>query len=190
MNTIFKKFATGTAAFALMTTVFATGVMAEGTNKSKPVEANIQGGIFAISEVNADNFGTVTLEGKKQKAEGASIEFIVTDATGLGNGWSISAHADPFTNGEKELEEGFLTIGTPVVKIEGEGSSDSESITTNGGRINAESPLKILNARTDGGMGSYKVTLPSMELDLMPKEVYAGKYSSMVKLTLTTEITE
>ncbi|WP_422122779.1 WxL domain-containing protein [Planococcus sp. X10-3] len=183
MTTIFKKFATGTAALALMTTVFATGAMADD------VQSTITGGNMNITGVSASTFGdAVTLDGSTQTVTGAAIStFNVTDARGTGAGWNVAVSATPFLHNSntKTLSAGSLTLAAPEVTKIDTNSSAETTVTPASGPIDGGS-VKVLSAEADGGMGSYTISAMAMSLELKPKEVYAGTYTSTVNVELTT----
>jgi hypothetical protein len=189
MTTVFKKFATGTAALALMTTVFASTTMAADSD----INAAITGtDSVTISEIGAGTGFTPTkLTGKTVTINSDSFgSFEVTDARGTGAGWDISISAEPFTNtaapeGKQALSTGSLTLSAPTVGLGDDNSSPINTITTNGGAVD-NSSVSMLRAETNGGMGTYKITGMPMQLKLMPKEVYAGTYTSTVTVSLTT----
>ena len=186
MTTVFKKFATGSAVLALMTTVFATGALADDSD----VTTNITGTeSVVLTPIAASSFGAaVTLDGTTQTVTGAAIgTFDVTDARGTGAGWDIAVSATPFlhdTNG-KSLSPGSLTLDAPVVEVNDSNSSPTTSVATLGGAID-NGAVTILSAGTDGGMGGYTISPMAMELELKPKEVYEGTYTSTVTVALTT----
>lgn len=183
MTTMFKKFATGTAALVLMTTAFTTAAMAED------VTTTITGtGSVALSSVSASSFATaVTLDGTTQTVTGAAIgTFDVTDARGTGAGWNVAVSATPFAQvGGKSLSPGSLTLTAPVVGFLDPNSSPLDTLTPLGGTIDGGS-VKVLSAAVDGGMGGYRIDPMAMQLELKPKEVYAGTYTSTVTVALTT----
>ena len=191
MTTIFKKFATGTAALALMTTVFATGVLAD------EVQTTITGDDMTISAVTASSFATaIVLDGTTQTATDAAIStFEVIDPRGTGAGWNVAVKATQFlhnSNG-KSLSAGSLTLAAPTVTKIDPNSSEATTVTPAGGTIDSNVEgysVKILsaaaNAEVGAGMGGYTISPMAMELELKPKEVYAGTYTSTVTVALTT----
>lgn len=185
MTTIFKKFATGTAVLALMTTVFATGAMAE------EVQTTITGGTMTISTVSASSFAeAITLDGSTQTVTGAGINtFDVTDARGTGAGWNVAVSATAFSHdtNSKTLSPGSLTLTAPSVSLIDPNSSPIDTVTPAGGTIDGGS-VTVLSAAADvdAGMGSYTISPMAMSLELKPKEVYAGTYTSTVTVALTT----
>lgn len=184
MNSFFKKIATGTAALALTTTVFASSAFAAETSTV------ITGEDVTITNTTADAFPGVTLDGTTKTITASLSNFDVTDARGTGTGWNVAIEATPFNNptapaGKSTLSTGSLNLMAPTVIKNDEGSSDLNTITTAGGNIDAGS-VKVLSAAENGGMGSYNASANGMTLTLLPKEVYAGTYTSNITVTLTT----
>jgi len=185
MNSIFNKLVTGTAVLALSITVFASNSMAAETG----VNAQITGTDLTLSVIEATAFDAVTLDGTIQTGTGALINsFNVTDARGTGAGWDVAVSSTQFTNPATTtvLSAGSLTLGAPNV-TEGDGSSAASDIVSEGGNIDndAATPVTILSAGTDEGMGSFTVDSIPMTLTLLPKEVYAGTYTSTVTVAFT-----
>lgn len=181
MTTMFKKFATGSAALALTVTVFAGTTLAAETG----VNSTITGGELKLSAISATAFEETLLDGKIQNSTASIQPFTVTDARGTGTGWDVSITATAFTNPEapKALSANTLTIAEPTVS-EGEGSSLAANLAKLGGAID-NGPVKVLTAATAEGMGTFEVDAIPMTLNLKPSEVYAGTYSTTVSVTLT-----
>lgn len=182
MTTIFRKFATGTAALALMTTVFAGTTLAADTG----VDSTITGGNLELSAISATAFSGTTLNGEIQEDTTASIQpFTIKDARGTGTGWNLSISATPFTNpvAPKALSPNTLTIAAPATEAV-TGSSLAADLAALGGAIDNGS-VKVLTAEVNEGMGTFNIASIPMALNLKPSEVYAGKYSTTVSVTLT-----
>jgi len=184
MTTMFKKFATGTAALALMTTVFAsTTLAAEGTSTTeiKGTES------VTLTGVSTSNFDTVQLDGTTQTTTAKLDITSIIDARGTGDGWNVTVKAAPLSQGENGnvLSENKLTLALPAVQKVDVGSSEVSTITTKGGNIDNANGVNILTAQDNGGMGSFTIDPIPMTLTLLPKEVFAGNYSTTVSVELT-----
>lgn len=186
MTTIFKKFATGTAALALMTTVFAGSTLAADNDVTTQINGKEN---VDITTISATSFGeAILLDGTTQTLKGAAIDtFNVVDARGTGTGWNVAVTASPFKHesNEKSLSANSLTLAAPTVELIDKNSSAAITVSPQGGTIDGAS-VKILSAGLEGGMGGYTISPMLMELELKPKEVYAGKYTSTVTVALTT----
>lgn len=185
MNSFFKKLVTGTAVLALSMTAFASASLAEDTSTSTV----ITGGTLNYTGITATNFEGIVLNGAIQTVAAQIDAFTITDPSGTGAGWDIAVSASQFNNPLTPtlLSAESLTIAAPTV-TEGEGSSVASDIASLGGGIdnNLTTPVTILSADTAEGMGSYSVGAIPMTLTLVPKEVYAGTYTSTITATLTT----
>lgn len=194
MTTIFKKFATGTAALALMTTVFATGAMAadSDTNTQK---VDIGGGLFSVvieeqtlGFKNSETQEAISVEsplvlnGKVQNLE-TSMNFEIVNPQGNGEAWEVSVSATPFATaeGEKQLGSDALTFTNGKI-TPGEGASIQPILVSE----NLEPQTITFSANANEGMGTYTVADLAMNLELKPSEVYAGKYTSTVTVQLVT----
>lgn len=192
MTTIFKKFATGTAALVLMTTVFTTTSMAATDDVTTEITGTESPEI--VGTISANSFvGPFELTGKDQEITGAAINaFAVTDARGNGAGWQVTVQASQFKDATdvenvKTLTTDALLLSAPEVSKEKEalGSSDLETITRLGGNIGV-SPVKVLSAAEGGGMGTFDISAMGLKLNLLPKDVYEGNYTSTVTVSIIT----
>ena len=64
---------------------------------SDDTTANLTGGSLSITNPTAADFTPVTLNGLAQNTPAALEAFSVTDATGSGLGWHVTAQASTFT---------------------------------------------------------------------------------------------
>ncbi|WP_019415120.1 WxL domain-containing protein [Paenisporosarcina sp. TG20] len=181
MNSVLKKLVTGTAVLALSMTAFASSSFA--------TTSEITGGSLSYTGITTTNFPAITLDGKTQSITAQIDTFDITDARGTGAGWNVSVSASQFsqTAGANPLALGALLLDEPTVseKAGVEGSSNPASITKLGGKIDLAA-VKILSAAVSTGMGTYTVPAIPMTLTLMPKEIYAGTYTSTITATITS----
>ena len=196
MNTMFKKFATGTAALALMTTVFASTTMAADTTTT------ITPGDFKTSEITVSPFkdstsGTAVdisaglkLTGTTQTLTTAIDVFDIIDASGSGSGWKVNVSATQFSQGGTTpnlLTTGALKLtSSPTITALDDNSDAAANIVKAQPASIDGSDVKLLSAPAGEGQGSYQVAALPLELTLKPSEVYAGTYNSTVTVTLTT----
>ncbi|WP_017381812.1 WxL domain-containing protein [Paenisporosarcina sp. TG-14] len=180
MNSIFKKLVTGTAVLALLMTAFASASLA--------ATSEVTGGSLGDSGITATNFEAVTLDGTTQTVTAQINSFTITDATGSGAGWNVSVAATQFMDGTglKPLAAGALGLAAPAVTLVEDNSDPISTITTSSGIIDNGVAVEILSAALNGGKGSYSIASIPMTLTLMPKEVYAGTYTSTITTSLTT----
>ncbi|QBP41962.1 WxL domain-containing protein [Paenisporosarcina antarctica] len=182
MNSIFKKLVTGTAVLALSMTAFASASLA--TDSSTEITGT---SLPTLSPVVTSSFNSITLDGKTQVVTAKINTFDVTDATGTGNGWNVTVSATQFTQaaGANPLATGALSLAAPVVNEKELGSSNFANITKSTvGLIDVVTPLTLLTALAGEGMGTYTVSDIPMTLTLLPKEVYAGTYTSTITTTI------
>ncbi|WKA58331.1 WxL domain-containing protein [Planococcus shenhongbingii] len=188
MTTVFKKFATGIAVVALLTTGVASGAMASPVTKD--ITTNITGTTNPVfSEISATSFTTpFALNGKDQVMTGAAINgFTVTDARGTGAGWNVTVKASQFEDKVlgRTLTTDALSLSAPTVTkaVGALGSSDPRTITTAGGNIGV-TDIRVLSAAKDGGMGTFDVSAMDLSVNVLPKDVLAGDYTSTVTVSI------
>jgi hypothetical protein len=96
--------------------------------------------------------------------------------------------AAPLTNADDyALPANSLNMSAPSVSAE-EGSSDSGTIATQEGDIDtgSETGVNILSAQADEGMGTFTLSDTNLSLDLQPKDVKEGTYTSTVTFSLVS----
>lgn len=106
----------------------------------------------------------------------------ITDATGTGAGWTLSASADPFTNTENAhtLPADALTMLASNVSAVAGSTAGLPATTQEVGLTGT--PSVVLTADPDTGMGTFQIE-PAFTLDI-PANAYAGTYTSTVTFTL------
>lgn len=177
-----KVFAT-VSALALIGTVFI------GSKSAFAADSSITGGSLSLTQPTPGNFSAVTLNGQVQTTNADMGAFTVTDATGTGNGWNVVAQASQFTDSTNNLTlpTNSLNLSLPTVTAE-TGASDATTVTAAGGNIDNATGVKVLSAALNGGMGTYDIAFPAnaLTLNLQPKDVKAGTYTSTVTVTVTS----
>nr|WP_106781031.1 WxL domain-containing protein [Lysinibacillus timonensis] len=175
---------------ATVSTVAIMGAAVVGGNSAFAAEStsNISGGLLSMGQPQISNFDNITLNGSIQTTEATVGSFEVIDPRGTGEGWSVWMHATQFTDSTgKVLPQGSLMIGTPTVnEKEGTGSSEADLLTKTGGAIDKNEGLVIISAGNDEGMGTFVVDQNLLTLNLLPKDVKAGNYSTTITVTFPT----
>lgn len=149
----------------------------------------ITGSQLDMTQPTIGNFEGVTLNGLAQTTNAQVGTFTVKDPRGTGEGWSIVMKATQFTDSSNGnvLPLNSLEIGAPsITEVVGSGSSDAQLITTTGGNIDNLNGLVILSAGTNEGMGTYTVDANTLTLNLLPKDVKAGNYTTTISVTFPT----
>lgn len=177
----FKKFLTTVSALSIMGTAFVGGQSVFAADSA------ITGGSLSMTQPTVGNFDAVTLDGQIQTSTASFGAFAVTDATGTGSGWNVVVEATQFTDSVNglTLPTNSLDMALPTVTAQ-EGASDVSTIAKASGKIDNTTGVKILSADQDGGMGTYDVDANTLTLNLQPKDVKAGTYTSTVTVTVTT----
>lgn len=182
MNHFYKKLVATIATVGLATTMFTTATFADTTGTT------VNGTEATISTTDFSDFNSVTLNGAIQNTTATFAPFKVKDPSGTGSGWKVTISATQFTNTENQtLPLGSAVLTAPTVTA-GAGSSDAGTVTTTGGAIDLAtgSSLKLLSAAVGGGMGTFDISESTLTLNLEPKDVYAGTYTSTATVSLVS----
>jgi hypothetical protein len=171
---------------ALSLTMAGPALAADGTS------ATVTGGSLTITNPLADDFVGANISGEAQTTTAALATFSVSDLTGTGAGWNVTAQASRFQGGTHNLAYGSLSMSQPTVLSPNTDSLDP-SITTGPYVLDAESgttagqivPVKIASAATDTGMGEYDFSATTLTLAL-PADVYADTYLSTVTISIVS----
>lgn len=150
--------------------------------------AVLSGGSLQLGTTTGGDFGTTALTGANQTLPGTST-VAVSDATGSGTGWNISAVGTQFTTGTHALGASGTSTTATSASV-GCDSGVTCTTATSTVTISAQSPYslptgtatKIFNASTDTGMGNQTVTF-NWSLNV-PGNAYAGTYHSTWTFTL------
>jgi hypothetical protein len=188
MNKLFKKITVSVVAFGFAIGAFSTSAFAEDTGKS--VDSAITGGSLSMGQPTIDDYFTaVTLNGEEQSTTASLGAFTVTDARGTGSGWNVVVKATQFTDVSTglTLPENSLDIAVPTVTAQdGASALSTLTIINNIESIDNATGVKILSAAVNGGMGKYDVAANTLTLNLQPKDVKAGTYTSTITVKVTT----
>jgi hypothetical protein len=179
MNKSLKKLVVNVATVGFVFGAFASSSFA--------AETAITGGNLSMTQPTISNLAPVTLNGQIQTTTASMGAFTVTDPTGTGVGWNVVVEASQLTDSVKNLTipNNSLDIAIPTVTAQA-GATDISSITTASGKIDNATGVKILSAQVDGGMGTYDIGANVLTLNLQPKDVKAGTYTSTITVTVTT----
>ncbi|WP_251551964.1 WxL domain-containing protein [Neobacillus muris] len=194
-KSLFKKIAAAAAVFGITATVFSTPSFAAELSGATVDGGDLTGGAITFAPLSA------TLTGSKVVSPTANwgISDIV-DARGTGEGWNLTmtlsqfkefdTAANDFVSGGKTLPTGSLKLTTaPTVAQKDDTSSPVDTITPVSAEqvlaLDTDSPVKLLSASLNGGMGSYTVSDLGVELTVRA-DAYAKTYKSEATVSLTT----
>ncbi len=162
---------------AIVTVLVIIPAVAAGTK----VSVDIQGGPLSLTAGNP-TLADTNLTGSDQITTGTLGLIEVTDARGTGAGWNVTAQATDFIKpadpSQKIPAAGLIVEDIPPATTVAGNAAPSGATGSLG------SPLLILTAETDSGMGRYQAT-PQISL-LVPAETLAGSYDSTLTLTITS----
>jgi len=169
-----RSLATALLAGAVLVTTGLPAVAATAT-------ATVTGGTLGWASAPANTGFTVNLTGRDLVST-ATQTFDVSDATGSGTGWNISATSTTFTSGSHSLAPTSVTVqAVPTVACD---SGASCTTGTNGisypytlpAAATAPPATKIYSSAANTGLGNQTVTLVfSLAI---PANTFAGGYSS------------
>ena len=146
--------------------------------------ATVTGGSLSITDPLAADFAGRGITGVAQTTTAALAAFSVSDLTGSGAGWNVTAQAATFTGASKSLAAGSLSLSQPTVASPDTTSADP-TIATGPYTIDSGSAVSIASAAMDAGMGTYNFSATTMTLAL-PADVFADVYASTVTVSVIT----
>ncbi|UCZ52144.1 WxL domain-containing protein [Bacillus shivajii] len=122
-------------------------------------------------------------------------DLTIVDATGTGNGWTLTVKSKPIietsTNDEIKDFHGGLLLETNNATIRGKTGSATKPNWKHGGAfsINNKMPLKVLHAKEGEGMGSYKVRFGNDSLKMqIPEHAIHNEENLSYQTTLVWNI--
>lgn len=202
-----KKFFAGAfAALIGVTAISAPSFAAETpSSASTHVTQQILGGTRDVSVTPSTQFKDVTLDGSIQKTNADPGVLSLKDASGTGEGYRITVSATQlktvtpsggFTSGTsaRTLPKGSLVLKNNNAAINANGGTTSVKPNWTGSSwvIDSGSPVAVLSANKDTGMGKYDVDFGSdnLELTLNPATTYVDTVNYAGKATpYETDIT-
>ena len=110
--------------------------------------ATVTAGALTITNPTAADFVGKDVTGVDQTTTAALNTFSVSDLTGSGAGWNVTAQASQFTGTSHNLAVGSLKLSAPTVAADGT-TSAVPSITGGPYTIDSGSAVKIASAGTD-----------------------------------------
>ena len=176
------------AAWAAATAVAAIGLAAAPLGATTGT-ATISAGSLAFASAVPNVTWSATLNGLDQTAS-TNQAMDVSDATGSGTGWNITATSTTFTAGAHTLSTSATTLtGAPTVACD---ASSTCALATNSVAYpytlpaagTAPTATKLFNAAANTGMGNQTVT-PAWKLSI-PASTFAGTYTSTWTISLVS----
>lgn len=158
----------------------------------------INGGVRDVSATSSTAFNSVNLDGSVQKTNADPGTLSIKDASGTGEGYRITVSATQFktvtpSNGfasgtsARTLPKGSLLLKNTGATINAVGGTTSQKPNWTGSSwvIDSGSPVTILSANKDTGMGKYDIVFGSdnLELTLNPSTTYIDNVNYAGKST-------
>jgi hypothetical protein len=163
--------------------VAALAVMTSAAFASDGTTATVTGGSLTITNPAAADFAGRSITGADQTTTAALATFSVSDFTGSGAGWTVTAQADQFVGVNHELATGSLLMSVPTVTANGTDSTPPTINPTVPFLIDNASAALVATAGADEGMGKYDFSATTLTLAL-PAAVYADAYDSSVTISV------
>ncbi len=154
-----------------------------------PTDATLTGGALTSTAPLVGNFATVALDGTAKTTTAAVGTFSVSDLTGTGAGWKVTAQGTRFTapvgtlNAGKQLAANSLVLSAPTATANG--TTSTGPVVAAPAPIDSGTAVSIASAAAGTGMGTYDFTATTMTLSV-PADAYAATYRSDVTITVAS----
>lgn len=164
------------------------------SNGTITTSVNIQKGSLSIAKPTAIPFPSVRLTGSKHSISTNLSDFVITDATGSGDGWHVVVSASQLQDAAgHQLPKGSLQLLAPdKVTVTG-GTTSPKPTVKSGPWLIDNGSYSVLSAAKNQGMGKYTVAFPTnaLNLTLNPASVFVGSggsstYTSTITWTVVT----
>ena len=144
----------------------------------------ILGGSLSVS-TNPVAFGSVFLSGADLTVDTQPSPWSATDARGLGDGWRITLTSTDFTSagGTIAVDNFKMKLDDANVVTVG-GNTVPTSQVTSYQPLDSATPLTLLSAAVDAGMGTYDFT-PDARL-IVPAESAPGDYEAFITVSINS----
>ena len=191
-RTLKKLLVTIAAVIMLTAMITATAFAAEETG------VTLTGDTLSGGAITFADFGAVTLNGTQQTTTSTWNIGDIIDSRGTGAGWNLSLTLTQLkeydTSGSAYVTDGYtiptgsMTVSTAPTVALGDGtSSPADTITAvaTSTQLDTGSPITLLSAAIDGGMGSYEIGNLTASLSIRA-DAYAATYKTDATVALVT----
>jgi hypothetical protein len=136
-------------------------------------------GVLSITNPLTADFAGKSITGAAQTTTAALNAFSVSDLTGSGSGWHVTAQASRFTGVDRQLAAGSLSMSAPTIAPAGPTVVPGPTVIDNG------AAAQIASAAPGAGMGVYDFSATTLTLAL-PAGIYADVYASTVTISVVS----
>lgn len=178
-----KTFATRKNLYSLVTAAALSLMVVAPALAADQATATVTGGSLSITNPLAADFDAKNITGVDQTTTAALDAFSVSDLTGTGAGWHVTAQAVTFTGVSHSLAPSSLTLTAPTVASPDTTSPDP-TIAAGPYTIDG-SAVQIASAALNTGMGKYDFGATTLTLSL-PADVFADAYTSTVTISVVS----
>ncbi len=178
-----KTFATRKSLFAMVSAAALSLVLVGPALAADGTTATVTGGVLSITNPLAADFAGANITGVDQTTTAALATFSVSDLTGSGAGWHVTAEASIFDGATHDLAAGSLSLSQPTVE-----SPDTESLDPTvaaGPYVIDDGVVEVASSALNTGMGEYDFGATTLTLAL-PADVFADAYASNVTVSVVT----
>lgn len=180
-----KTFATRKSLFGMVSAAALSLLLVGPAMAQDGTTVTVSGTPLDITVPEIADFAAMEITGQIQSPTAALDEYTVTDFSGTGDGWAVTADATQFTGTGGTLDAGSLSLSAASVTPAAGTTSANPSIPVGG--VIDDGDLVISTADVDTGMGEYVFGATTATLTL-PSDVRAGNYSSTVTLTASVPV--
>jgi len=172
---------------------------AAGGAAGGPTSAALTGGSLTIAGGAPGTF-TANLTGANQTVDTSLAAYTVTDATGTGAGWNVTAQATQFTcvvSGDPGCKTGFTTLPLSSLTIAPPAAACASGSTCTGSptvsisavtAIDGAAAVKVLDAPLNTGAGSFTVTPGTMGTGQLALAIPGNALATIYHSTLTITV--
>lgn len=162
--------------------------LAGGLSKTPPPAGAVQATVTVLAGGLSNTpanipFGNVTQNGSNQIVPAAALVWNALDARGSGAGWNVSLTSTDFTGAGTIGVANFKVqqLASKIITVSGNTAPSSQVLTF---QPLGATPLKLLSAALNQGMGSYDYT-PDFQLTV-PASAVAGAYTANVTVAINS----
>lgn len=195
---MFKKIFKKKLAFSMLTAILIGALVSSTVFAIEDTGVTVTGDTLSGGDLTFADFGGITLSGIQQATTATWNIADVVDSRGTGAGWNVvltlTQLAEYDTVGFAYVASG-KTLGTssikvttaPIVTLADATSSDASTVTpvATAVALDTGTPVKLLSAAIDGGMGSYAIAAMTATLTTRA-DTYAGTFKTDATVAMVT----
>lgn len=193
---MFKKNFKMKRAFKMITVLAMVVLMSTTAFAATDTGVTVTGDTLSGGDITFSNFTGITLNGALKTTPATWAIANIIDATGTGTGWNLTLALTPLAEwdttayvvGGKVIPASSIKVTTaPTVTLVDATSSPANTITpvATATALDIATPIKLLTAAVDGGMGSYAISDITATLTTRA-DTYAATYKTDATVAIVT----